>query len=77
MLSIRLHLEQVSHIDEADLQIREFGSQQRGSGEWSLGCDSACAGHYQIWFLPLIVAYLAQDADPFPQCVIAASISRH
>ena len=63
VLSVRLQLEQVNHIYEADFQIGEFISEKRGCRERFLRRDIARASHHYIRFLSLIVARPAPDTD--------------
>ena len=63
VLFVRLQLEQVNHIYEADFQIREFISEKSGGRECFLRSDIACASHHYIRFNSLIVAGRAPDTD--------------
>src|SRR5690606_8843500 len=63
MFLLRRHAEQVHHIDEADLQVRNIFPQQGGGGQGLLGGDIAAARHHQVGFRALVVAGPVPDAD--------------
>ncbi len=63
MLLFRRHAEQVHHIDEAYLQVREVLPQQGGGGQRLVGGDVTASGHHQIRLGALVVAGPVPDAD--------------
>src|SRR5678815_4970700 len=65
VIAVRLDLEQVDNIDEANLQIREFLTQHRSCRQCLLRWNVTSTRHYHIWFLSLIVAGLRPDPNSF------------
>src|SRR4030095_2106656 len=63
MFSIRLQLEQVDHVDEANPEVRKLGAQQGRGGQRFLGRNVAGARHHDVRFLALVIARLSPDTD--------------
>ena len=63
MFRARLQLEKVDHVDETDLQVREFLAQQRRCGERLLCRDIAGGSHDQVRLATLVVTGPVPDAD--------------
>ena len=63
MLSSRLQLEEIDHVDEANLQVGEFLAEQSGRGQGLLGGDVAGGRHDHIGFAGFVVAGPIPYAD--------------
>ena len=63
MLAAGLQLEEIDHIDKANLQVREFLAQQRGRGQRLLRRNIAGRGHDHVGLAGFVVARPIPDAD--------------
>src|SRR5688572_15863630 len=65
VFQVRLQLEQIHDVDETNPEVRKFPAQHRSGRERLFSRNVAGASDYDIWFVTLIVAGLAPDANAF------------
>ncbi len=63
MLGAGLQLEQIDHVDEADLEVGELLAQQHGRGQRLLRGNVAGGGHHDVGLAAFVVAGPVPDAD--------------